>query len=309
MPILYALHIVCVMDLRRLRYFVSVAEEMNFSRAAQKLHIAQPPLSMQIRNLEIELGVPLFERRERPIRLTAAGTSLLEDARKILSDVKGAELRAQNAGRGVLGHLAIGYIAPLANDLLASILQEFRLRFPKVDVVLSEMTSPVQINALLEQRLDIGFLRPILASRVLHFEKLFSDRMVLAAPSGHPLCRKERIRWSDLHDVPLILLNPLTAAGLYNDFLAKCQRSVPNLSEHQIANDIHTALWLVSAGFGVSPAMSFLRSVARANLSFLDLPPDAPLVQVVMARRVDSISPAVSNFIETAKGFLKKTRP
>lgn len=295
------------MDLRRLRYFLTVAEERNFSRAAQRLRMAQPPLSMQIKSLEVELGVQLFERRSRPIRLTPAGNSLLKDARKILDDVKEAELRAQKVGRGILGHLKVGYIAPLAHDLFASILREFRSRFPMVEIGLSEMNSAVQIDALLREQLDIGLLRPIFSKDELHFENLFVDRMVLAVPSKHAFCTK-KFGWSELRDVPLILLHPHTAAGLYNDFLSKCQRSVAMLGEHQMTTDIHTALWLVSAGFGVSPTMSFLQRVARFNLSFVNLPPDAPSIQTVIARRATNTSPAVLNFFETARDLLKSRK-
>jgi DNA-binding transcriptional LysR family regulator len=291
------------MDLRRLRYFLTVAEERNFSRAARRLHMAQPPLSVQIKNLEAELGVRLFERGQRPLRLTPAGHSLLADSRKILDEVKEAELRAQKIGRGILGHLRIGYIAPLAHDLFASILREFRSRFPEVEIALSEMNSAAQIDALLREQLDVGLLRPIFSKEELHFEDLFADRMVLAVPTGHDFCSR-KFGWMELRDVPLILLHPHTAAGLYNDFLSKCQRSVAMLGEHQMTADIHTALWLVSAGFGVSPTMSFLRRLARINLSFVDLPPDAPAVQTVIARRDANDSPAVLNFFQTARDIL-----
>lgn len=286
------------LDSRRLRYFVTVAEEANFSKAARKLNMAQPPLSMQIRALESELGTALFDRSCRPLRLTAAGESLLADTRKIFAALEAARSRAMRASQGESGTLNVGYIPPLANEKLASILQVFRQRCPAVDLNVAEMHSHDQAEALLEERIDVGFLRPVFSDKAIAFETAFVDTMVLAAPSDHPICKQKPLQWSHLKNLPLILVSPLTAGGLYDDFLKKAHRSPASSGEYKTPHDVHTALWLVSAGFGVTPTTSSMRHIQRANLTFLDLPSGVEEVQIVVAHNLNNRNPIASKFLE-----------
>ncbi|HEX4140883.1 MAG TPA: LysR family transcriptional regulator, partial [Candidatus Methylacidiphilales bacterium] len=148
------------MELRHLRYFVAVAEELNFSRAARRLHIAQPALSNQIKALETELGVQLLERTRRIVRLTEAGKTLLADARPLLADAQTAELHARGAQKGETGTLHIGYVLTTANARLASIIQAFRQEYPAVMPDLAQLATGAQVNALKSRQLDVGFVRP-----------------------------------------------------------------------------------------------------------------------------------------------------
>ena len=148
------------MELRHLRYFVAVADELHFGRAAEKLHISQPPLSMQIRALEDELGVALLNRTRRHVSLTRAGQAFLQDARQILEKTDQAVLTARRAGRGEIGELAVGFISVADYNLLPLVLREFRRRYPMVSLSLKEATTDAQLDDLREGRIDVGFLLP-----------------------------------------------------------------------------------------------------------------------------------------------------
>ncbi|HVE16191.1 MAG TPA: LysR substrate-binding domain-containing protein [Chthoniobacterales bacterium] len=294
------------MELRHLRYFVAVAEELSFSKAARRLHIAQPPLSMQIRLLEETLGVPLFDRSQRPVALTPAGTAFLKDARKILSDIEAAQVRVRDTGGGEAGSLKVAFITPLASELLADIIRAFRARYPKVAVTLAEMPSSLQATALQRGEIDIGFLRRMPGVEVFVHEPVCQNRFMLAVPAKHPLRRRNPLRWQDLKDVPLILLDLQVASGFYDGFLQKCGRANLRPGEFQTASDMHTAFWMASAGFGVAPTIDFMRAETRGNLAFVDLPEDTPVVDVLMARAPGNSNPAIEKFFEVAAAALKK---
>src|SRR5262249_54630806 len=148
------------MELRHLRYFVAVAEELSFRRAAEKLNLAQPPLSAQIKSLETELGVRLLERTTRSVSLTHAGRVFLEEARSVLAASSQAERRAQDAAHGLVGTLRLGVVAPTANAWLAAILRRFRQRFPSVQLSVFDLTTPDQLRRLRENALDAALVRP-----------------------------------------------------------------------------------------------------------------------------------------------------
>ncbi len=284
------------MELRHLRYFVAVAEELNFRRAAEKLRIAQPPLSAQIRTLEHELGVRLFERTTRSVRMTHAGRVFLEEARGVLSASAQAEQRAREAGQGLTGTLRIGMIAPVANAWLAGILRGFRKQFPGVQLSLFDLTSAEQLRLLCSRELDAGLLRPPVEFPELDYKFVGETRQVLAAPVGHRLARKQSLEWPDFHDEELVLMHPNVQHGFYDAFFAQCARAGAKPRPVQYVNDIQTKLWLISAGFGIAPTTAQLAQRKRPGLVFRALPPGLPPVQTVLAwRRADS-SPVLKHF-------------
>jgi len=289
-----------------LRYFVAVAEERSFSAAARRLHIAQPPLSMQIRTLEETVGTQLFDRGQRPVALTPSGAALLADARQILADVEAARTRARNTGAGKSGALKVAFITPLASELLANIIRLFRARYPKVDVTLAEMPSSLQSAALQRGEIDVGFLRRMPGVEAFEHIPVCKNRFVLAVPAKHSLRRRHQMRWEDLADVPLILLDLQVASGFYDEFLQKCGRSHIRLGEFQTASDMHTAFWMASAGFGVAPAIDFMKPETHRTLAFVDLPEDAPTVEVIMARAQRNSNAAINKFFEVAATALTK---
>jgi len=291
------------MELRHLRYFVTVAEELSFRGAAQKLHIAQPPLSSQIKSLEEELGVQLLERTTRSVTLTHAGRVFLEEARAVLAASSQAQQRARDAEHGLAGTLRVGLIAPVAGAWLAGILRRFRQNFPGVQLSLFDLTSTEQLRRLHLQELDAGLLRPPINSSELDYRFIGESRQVLALPAGHRLAKKRRLEWKDFHDEELVLIHPTAQHGYYDPFLAACARAGAKPRPVQYANDIQTKMWLISAGFGIAPTTASLGEVKRPGLVFRALPPGLPPVQTVLVWRRGDPSPVLEHFCKSFEPF------
>ncbi len=291
------------MELRHLRYFIAVAQELNFRRAAEKLGIAQPPLSAQIKALEQELQVRLLDRTTRTVRLTQSGRAFLDEARAVLAASEQAQQRAREAEHGLSGALRIGVIAPMANAWLARILRGFRHRFPGVQLSLFDLTSTEQLRRLRAGELDAGVLRAPIAFPELDFKLLGESHLVLALPSHHPLCRKRPLQWPDFHDQEMVLMHPTVQHGFYDAFFAQCARVGAKPRPVQYANDVQTKMWLISAGFGIAPTTTLLSEVKRPGLVFRPLPPGLPPVQTVLAWRKDDSSPLLSYFRGSFRPF------
>jgi len=298
------------MELRHLRYFVAVAEELNFSRAALRLHIAQPALSNQIKALETELGVQLLERTRRVVRLTDAGKTLLSDARPLLADAQTVELHARGAQKGETGTIHIGYVLTTANTRLASIIKAFRHSYPGVAPDLAQLATSAQIAALKNRQLDVGFVRPPVHAPEIETEVIGEEKMVLAVSSEDPLARKKRLTWQDLNGKTVLSVHPTVANYYYESFYAACRKHSVKISVGPYSQDIHSSLWLVSTGYGVTPITESAREFASASLAFRDLPADGPTIQTVLAWRRDNSSPVLANFLRTVRSvnLLKKTR-
>jgi DNA-binding transcriptional LysR family regulator len=243
------------MELRRLRYFVAVAEELSFTRAAERLHIAQPPLSIQIRALEQEIGARLFDRDQRHVYLTQAGRHLLERARRILESVEATKAEVRCAALGEVGTLHVGYTASaMFTSSLTSAIKAFQSGFPHVLLTLHEMTSLDQLNGLLDRTLDGGILRkadaPVPAGIVV--EEWYRAPLVAAMASDHPLAKKRPIRISDLKDQPLIMYPRESGIGLYWQVLRLCARAGfrPRIAREVL--ELTTIVGLVDAGEGIA---------------------------------------------------------
>ncbi len=289
------------MELRHLRYFVAVAEELNFSRAARRLHIAQPALSNQIKALETELGVLLLERTRRMTRLTEAGKTLLADARPLLADAQTAELHARGAQKGETGTIHIGYVLTTANAQLASIIKAFRQSYPKVEPDLAQLATGAQIAALKSRQLDVGFVRPPVNAPELETEVIGEERMVLAVSSEDPLARKKRLTWADLNGKTVLSVHPSVANYYYESFLAACRQNKARVVMGPYSHDIHSNLWLVSTGYGITPITESAREFASSSLAFCELPADGPRIQTLIAWRRDNSSPILANFLRTVR--------
>src|SRR4029077_21260606 len=194
------------MELRHLRYFVAVGEEQHFGRAAARLHVAQPPLSRQIQDLEREIGFPLFDRLPRGVRLSAAGRLFLNDTRRILQDVEDAKRRAEGVALGKAGTLRIGIATAVSwHGMVAQTFREFRRRQPDAELEVHHLLSVRQIEGVLSGRLDAGFAASMTPwHKDLAHAPIAEDRMMLAVPKGHALARRGRIRLRDLEEVPFI---------------------------------------------------------------------------------------------------------
>lgn len=279
-----------------MRYFVAVAEELSFRGAAARLHIAQPPLSAQIRWLEDELGVRLLHRTTRKVALTHAGRVFLDEARAVLAASEKAEQRTREAEQGLAGTLRLGIIAPSANAWLAAILRRFRQKFPGVQLALFDLTSTEQLRRLRMGELDAGLLRPPVGFSELDYRFVDESRQVLALPAGHRLVKKPKLEWKDFDQVEMVLIHPSAQHGYYDAFFAQCAKAGARPRPVQYANEIQTKMWLISAGFGIAPTTATLKEVKRPGLVFRPLPPGLPAVQTILVWRRDDQSPVLAHF-------------
>jgi DNA-binding transcriptional LysR family regulator len=243
------------MELRHLRYFIGVGEEQHFGRAANRLHVAQPPLSRQIQDLERELGFLLFDRLPRGVRLTAAGKLFLNDARRILQDVDEAKRRAERIALGKAGTLRIGIATAVSwHGLVVNAFREFRRRQPDVELVLHHLVSVHQVEAVVSDRLDVGFAAAVTPwHKELEHWQFALDRMVLAVPKGHPLTKRERIRLRDLRDMPFIWFHRWVNPAFYDRMMEACARgglNAPHIVQEATERD--TVLGLVQCQIGIA---------------------------------------------------------
>ena len=286
------------MELRHLRDFMTVAEELSFRRAAERLHMAQPPLSVQIKTLEDELGVKLFDRSTRSVRLTGAGEVLLKEARLVLAAAERAGQHTRNAEHGLVGTLRIGVLAPNTTARLARILRSYRQQYPGVQFLLNQLTSMEQLHALRANTLDVGLLRPPIMFPELESKFIERSPMVLALPAGHRLAKKKKIDWVDFHNEPLVMVHPTLQHGYYDGFLSLCTQAGARPTVGQYANDINSKMWLISAGFGLGPTTKTIAEVKRPGLVFRELPSGLPMVQTNLAWNRSNTSLLLRNFLQ-----------
>jgi DNA-binding transcriptional LysR family regulator len=295
------------MELRHLRYFVTVAEELHFGRAARKLHISQPPLSMQIRSLEEELGVTLFNRNQRHVALTHAGNAFLGEARHILARLDQAVLMTRRASRGEIGELAVGFISVADYNVLPIVLREFRARYPLVNLTLRESTSDTQVQDLVAGRIDVGFLLPPLAHPSLSSAAILREPLIAALPDRHPLARKPgKLALSKLKDAPFILFPRAMAPGMYDDILSFCRTAGFSPRVEQEAVQMQTIVSLVSAELGVALIPASLTNLQRTGVTYKSIREPSPLTEIHLAWRGGEEMPTLRVFVELA---LQAVRP
>ena len=285
------------MELRQLQYFLAVAEELNFGRAAQRLQIAQPPLSRQIRQLEEELGVVLFYRTKRQVELTEAGRAFQEEARQILESVEQSVRVAQRASRGEIGRLVIGFEGSSTYDVIPTSLKVYRDRFPEVDLVVYAMTTEEQIQALLEGRIGLGFVVSPLQDRRLIIETILREPIILAIPENHPLASQSEVRVRQLEGEPFIMFQRDRGCGLYDKVIALCQRAGFSPRVIQEADEMQVMLGFVAAGLGMSLLSASVEHFQRPGVVYRRLKPSIPKVDLAIAWRRDDPSAVLQAFI------------
>ena len=304
------------MKFRHLEYFVAAAEELNFTHAADRLHVSQPPFSKQIHDLEGELRMELFERRRKGVELTAAGKAFLVDARRILEDCDASVKKAQRISRGEIGELAIGYMSALTHDFMGETLEVWRQTAPGIVVDCIEMDTLTQERALIEGRIAVGILvpsdRPVL--ELLRVRLLVKYPVGLALPKSHPHADKQQIPLALLKDESFIGLNRMYPN--YGDWLLKSCRRVgfkPRIVKE--ADGAASALAFVAAGFGVAVVSEPLQKIPAKNVIFRDLPPeDRAWVPLGAAWKPDSLTAPVSTqfvgvLAQACAGGNGKSRP
>ncbi|GAB1543948.1 LysR family transcriptional regulator [Scytonema sp. NUACC21] len=289
------------MELRHLRYFITVAEELNFTRAAERLHIAQPPLSQQISDLEADLGVKLFERSKRPLQLTSAGKEFLKEARLILSQVEQATQLAQRASRGEVGHLIVGFNSSATQSVLPEILTRFHDRFPNVELILREMDSYNQIQSLLSNRIDCGFLHSHNQNHTnLSYASVLKEPVIVALPVGHPLAKESLIPLNQLAQESFILPVHHTGQGFYNQVMNLCQQAGFTPKVVQQAVWLQTVLGLVAGRVGVAIVPASMQNLQRKGVIYKALYDETFEIEIVVAWRRNDLSPVLHEFLKLA---------
>lgn len=278
------------MELRHLRYFTAVAREMSFSRAAEKLHIAQPPLSRQIRQLEDELGAELFDRSARPLKLTRAGQFFEGQARLLLERLAEAQSATQRIARGKRAWFGIGFVPSTLYGALPEVLRRFREAQPELEVGLVEMTTVQQIDALKAGRIDVGFGRMRFDDERITAELVREEPLVAALPADHPLVRSKKLSLRQLASEPL-LLYPAKPRPSYADqvlaiFRARELRPAIALE----ANELQTAIGLVASGMGYTLVPRSVQGLHREGVTYLPLTDKGVHTQVIMNSRAGDTS-------------------
>lgn len=292
------------MELRQLHYFLAVAEELNFSRAAERLLITQPPLSLQIQNLEKEMDVQLFQRNNRQVELTEAGKLFYEEVKKITNHLSRAIQDAQRTHHGEIGTLRVGFVGSATYDLLPEVLRKYRHQHPKVEVQLFEMSTPNQIAALHAEEIDVGVLRPPINERALKTEIVANTPCVLAVPKGHPLLKKAEIVLSDLRPYPFVMLSRETWAGLYDEIIEVCHPTI-----QQEAYEFQTVIGLVAGGLGIAIVPQSARQLHRKDVDYIELNDQLPIVSMGVAWRRSNLSIQMNAFIQLSKEVGKHEDP
>ena len=288
------------MELRHLRYFVTVAEELHFGRAATRLSIVQPSLSQQIRQLEDELGFPLFYRTKRSVELTDAGKVFLIEAQHVLAQVREAKRTAQRAYRGEVGRLVVGYISSSTYDVLPMMLSVYRERFPDVEVALRELTTQEQLRALEREYIQVGLLRLPISAPMVNVEVVRREPIVCVLPEKHPLAMRERIAVSLLADEPFVLQSSQRGAGYYTQLMKLCLASGFSPNVIQEVTEMHTIISLVAAGMGVSLVPLSARNIRSQGVAYRELEGTATLTEMAVAWPRASRSAIVQNFLAVA---------
>ena len=287
------------MELRHLRYFAALAEERHFGRAAERLGIAQPPLSKQLQDLERELGYPLIDRSRRPVELTAAGQTLLEHASALLESLEIAVRETRRAGAGHSGRVAIGYPSSLAYSGLTRLLRAFRERSPDVAIEVRELPPADQVEALKRGDLDVGFVRAPLHEPQLASENIRTEKLVLALPADHRLAIRERIALSAVAREPFVFFPRARGPGFFDLLISFCRDSgfTPHIVQEAPQIDV---LALVAAGFGLSILPDSVREQRRADIVLRPII-GSPTTELRLVWRSGDPTPAVARFIETVR--------
>jgi DNA-binding transcriptional LysR family regulator len=298
------------LELRHLRYFVAVAEEGGFTRAAARLHIAQPPLSQQVRALEEDLGMRLLERLPRGVRLTPAGAAFLSEARAILAAVQGAESRVKRVAAGVEGTLAIGLASSAAtHPLVPRLLAEYRERYPRVDLRFVEGNAASLSEALLAGEAHVAFVRaPVDRPPGIRFDKLLQEPMLAVFARDHALAAlaaRRKPAWVSLRELarhPLVLVRRPGAPGMYGDLMLACAEAglAPGIAL-EVGNMLTNVL-LVAAGIGVSVVPASMRGIQGERVAYAVLRGAGRLAApLTLVSRTGEPNPCADRFVALAR--------
>jgi DNA-binding transcriptional LysR family regulator len=292
------------MELRHLRYFVAVAEELNFTRAAARLGIGQPPLSQQIRDLEAELGILLFHRVPHGAELTEAGREFLAEARGILSGAERAKEVARRAHRGEIGRLALGFTGSAAfNPLVSATIRNFRRSWPKVLLSLEEQNTFRLLERLVRGDLDAAFIRPAAQDpEGVRVRRLPDEPMLIALPASHPLAAEAALPLTALASEPFVLFPRGVGLSLYDQIVQSCRTAGFDPVIGQEAPQISSVVNLVAADLGVSIVPQSIAQIALDGVVYRPILGPAPTASLALATPRDSRSTLTRNLLSLLSG-------
>ncbi|WP_093553641.1 LysR family transcriptional regulator [Pseudoduganella namucuonensis] len=295
------------LELRQLRYFVTVAEELHFGKAALRLHMTQPPLSQAIQGLEELLGAALFERNRRGVALTPAGAALLPEARRLLAQSLELPGLVQRAAAGEVGRIALAFVSSADYSVLPPFLRAYRAAYPQVQITLQEATSDLQLEQLLHNRIDAGLLIPPLPDKAkaeLDYLPVLREPLVLAAPTGLPALRgKKKVALKDLPPLPLIIFPRAISPALYDAILGVFRAAGVTPEIGQEAIQMQTIVSLVSAGMGLALVPQSVSNLMRPGVEYRSLRDPTPLVETGLAWRRDNQSPVLLGFLGLLRNY------
>jgi DNA-binding transcriptional LysR family regulator len=295
-------------ELRQLRYFVSVAEELHFGRAAVRLHMTQPPLSQAIFALEELLGAALFERNRRAVALTAAGLALLPEARRLLAQAGELPALVRRAALGETGKLVLAFVSSADYSVLPPSLRAYRAAYPHVQITLQEATSDLQLEGLLNGRIDVGLLIPPLpdkAKNELDYLEVLNEPLILASPADLPALRGQReADLQKLPPLPLIIFPRPISPALYDAIFAVFRAAGITPVIGQEAIQMQTIVSLVSAGMGIALVPQSVGNLRRPGVEYRPLVQATPLVETGLAWRRDNASPVLRGFLDLMRTAL-----
>jgi DNA-binding transcriptional LysR family regulator len=289
------------MELRHLKYFIAVAEELHFGRAAERLHIAQPPLSRQIMQLEQEVKVQLLERTKRHVRLTSAGAAFLDKARQAVMLADEAVSAARSVHAGHSGSLSVAFVGSAMFSLMPEILRAVRSQLPDVELHLHEMSTGRQVSALRDGTTHVAFVRPAVVHPAIRSEVVSREELLVALPDSHPLASAEAIDLSDLSADSFILFSREVQPSFGQQIFSLCVAAGFTPLIVQEALEMQTAIGLVAGSLGVTLVPKSVRRIAWSGVVFKQMHCPAPVTTLSMAYRKDERSPILPKFLEIAR--------
>ncbi|TQR85065.1 LysR family transcriptional regulator [Mycobacterium hodleri] len=292
------------MELRHLRYFRAVAEELHFGRAAERLHIAQPPLSQQIRQLERELGVSLLTRSTRRVELTRAGEAYLRRTIAVLDAVDDAGHQARRVAQGLEGHLSIACVGSATYSVLPRLVRALREQLPRVEIsIRGEMLAPAQLDALRNRDVDIALLRPPVDDPEVQTELVRRDRLIVALPTAHPLAGRDTLDMADLRDEDFIAHAGQGRSVMGRLLSAICADAGYAPRIRQEVSETSTLVTLVAAGLGVAVVPAPTADLDVAGVTYRPLEPATLGIDLVAAHLGDAAPPAVERALVVLRGL------
>lgn len=297
-----------MIELRHFRYFLAVAEQLHFGRAAEQLHMAQPPLSTQIRQLEELLDAQLFIRSKRKVELTEAGRVFRQEAEAVLEAVHRAVQTAQQASQGVLGRLRLGFASSAPFGVFPQVLRRYREHYPNVVLELQELGSAEQLLAMQERRLDLGFVRLPAKATNIRVEPIDREAIIMALPEDHRLARQPQLQLEDFKNDPFVIFPRHEGPGLYDRLINLCLQAGFTPQIVQEVGQMHAIVGLVGAGLGVSLVPESLQTVHARGVHYRHLQ-NQPYIEMALAYRDEQLTPLQQAFVTTALSVQKNFRP